>query len=157
MRDWINKPFMRWAAALLLCAAALALGAFLSRRAAAGSGLRISEVLASNSVCPAPDGSFPDFIELYNGGGGEADLSGCGLTDSSRVVKYVFPEGTVLPAGGYLVVWCDAHADAESGFAAFSVSRDGGETLSLRSRRGAAIDSAVTVAAPVSAWRCDAK
>ena len=146
MRDWINRPLARWVAAALLCVAALALGAVLSRHAAAGSGLRISEVLASNSVCPAPDGSYPDFIELHNGGSRDADLSGCGLTDSGRIVKYVFPEGTVLPAGAYLVVWCDAHADAESGFAAFSVSRDGGETISLRNRRGAAIDSAVTVA-----------
>ena len=155
MRKQSYNLILRWVAALALCAAALAAGALLSRQTApGGGGVLISEVLASNSVCPAPDGAYPDFVELYNAGARECDLSGCGLTDSARLVKYVFPEGTVLPAGAYLAVWCDAHAAADSGYAAFSVSRDGGETVSLLNRRGVAIDSVLTAATQKNQSMC---
>jgi len=49
-----------------------------------------------------------EFIELYNPGEGEADLSGYTLTDTSYRRSpglYTFPEGTTIPAGGFLVVY----------------------------------------------------
>ena len=143
-----RNQILRWAAVIALFAAAIAGAAVLSRGTASAGGntVRISEVLASNSAYPAPDGSYPDFIELFNAGRAEVDLSGCGLTDNGRLVKYVFPEGTVLPAGGYLVVWCDSASTNES-YAAFSIAKDGGETLALLNRHGVAIDSAETVPA----------
>ena len=148
MRNGIRNQILRWAAVIALFAAAIAGAAVLSRGTASAGGntVRISEVLASNSAYPAPDGSYPDFIELFNAGRAEVDLSGCGLTDNGRLVKYVFPEGTVLPAGGYLVVWCDSASTNES-YAAFSIAKDGGETLALLNRHGVAIDSAETVPA----------
>ena len=109
------------------------------------SGVRINEILASNSVYPDPDGQYRDFIELYNGGSRDADLAGCGLTDRDGAAKYVFPEGTTLPAGGYLAVWCDAGAAAEDGLAPFSVSKDGGETVSLLSAHGAVLGAVETI------------
>ncbi|QQL46055.1 lamin tail domain-containing protein [Sulfuriroseicoccus oceanibius] len=45
--------------------------------------------------------SLEEFVELYNPGDAAYDLSGHRLDDA---VFYEFPEGTVLPAGGYLVV-----------------------------------------------------
>ncbi|WP_205880831.1 lamin tail domain-containing protein, partial [Limisphaera ngatamarikiensis] len=48
-----------------------------------------------------PDGRNLEFIELYNSGLWAEDLSGYRLSGD---VEYVFPSGTTLAAGGYLVV-----------------------------------------------------
>jgi len=42
-----------------------------------------------------------EFIELYNAGGGAVDLSGWRFASG---VSYVFPQGTSIAAGGYLLV-----------------------------------------------------
>lgn len=42
-----------------------------------------------------------EFIELYNNGASSVNLGGWMFTDA---VTYTFPNGTVLPAGGYLVI-----------------------------------------------------
>ena len=42
-----------------------------------------------------------EFIELHNASGAEIDLSGWYLSNG---VFFTFPDGTLLPAGGYLVV-----------------------------------------------------
>ena len=42
-----------------------------------------------------------EFIELHNSVDRDLDLSGCYLTDA---VDYTFPQGTVVPAGTYLIV-----------------------------------------------------
>lgn len=46
-----------------------------------------------------------EFIELHNVGASPVDLSGWTFTDG---VRYTIPSGTILPAGGYLVVTMDA-------------------------------------------------
>ena len=72
------------------------------------SALVLSEVMASNKgSVPDENGDYPDWIELYNSGSAELDVGGFGLTDDfTEGVKYVFPSGTKVPAGGYIVVWC---------------------------------------------------
>lgn len=50
---------------------------------------------------PADDTSLEEFIELHNPGNSDLDLSGWTLSDA---VTFTFPAGTLLPAGGYLVV-----------------------------------------------------
>jgi hypothetical protein len=45
--------------------------------------------------------SAEEFIELHNPGDSALDLSGWSLADA---VSYTFPNGTTLPAGGYLVI-----------------------------------------------------
>ncbi len=74
--------------------------------------LRINEIMLSNKgSVPDNNGDYPDWIELYNGGSSAADISGYGLSDSLlEGPKYVFPAGTVLEPGGYLVVWCSGKA-----------------------------------------------
>ncbi|MBP82212.1 MAG: hypothetical protein CMO61_00005, partial [Verrucomicrobiales bacterium] len=42
-----------------------------------------------------------EFVELYNADKSAADISGWRL---SGAIKYSFPEGTTIPAGGFLVV-----------------------------------------------------
>ncbi|MEO8352362.1 MAG: lamin tail domain-containing protein, partial [Chthoniobacteraceae bacterium] len=65
----------------------------------------INEVLARNDSAYQADGLFQDYIELRNYGATPVDLSGQSLTDSTATKdKYVFPPGTTLAAGAYLVL-----------------------------------------------------
>ncbi len=77
--------------------------------------LRLNEIMLSNKGS-VPDGSgdYPDWIEIYNGGSEAADISGYGLSDSLlEGPKYVFPAGTVLESGEYIVVWCSGDSSEE--------------------------------------------
>ena len=59
----------------------------------------INEVLAKSD-------STDDWIELYNSGTLQVDLSGLGLVDDIETDEpWFFPEGTVLSAGGYVLIW----------------------------------------------------
>jgi hypothetical protein len=51
--------------------------------------------------------SDEEWIELYNRSAAPVNLAGWSLTDG---IDYTFPAGTIIPAGGYLVVAADAAA-----------------------------------------------
>jgi hypothetical protein len=70
------------------------------------SGLRINEFQSSNaSTIKDEDGSYSDWIELYNPSAAGVNLAGWSLTDNASLPKkWVFPEVT-LSAGGYLLVF----------------------------------------------------
>ena len=52
--------------------------------------------------------SSSDVVELYNAGTASLDLSGWHLTDNfTDTIKWTFPDGTTIDAGGFLLVWCD--------------------------------------------------
>ncbi len=89
-------------------------------------GLRINEVLASNQGSAAHEGTFPDVIELYNPGSTAVDLSGLRLTDDvNEPDKFSFDPGTMIPSGGYLVVYAN-EPDGTSGIhTGFGLSKDG--------------------------------
>ncbi|WP_414660652.1 CotH kinase family protein [Horticoccus sp. 23ND18S-11] len=67
---------------------------------------RLNEVMASNrSTLADDDGSFSDWIELYNPGPEVADLTGWYLTDNrASRTKWQFP-ALILPAGGFVVIF----------------------------------------------------
>lgn len=110
---------------------------------AGGYGLYISEVMGSNGAYPDPEGRSCDWLELHNASDSALDLSGYRLSDNKNSVKYTVPEGTVLEAGAYMVIWCDAAGD---GFRApFSISREGGETLYLMNSRNVTVDTVFTL------------
>lgn len=71
-----------------------------------GSDLIISEFMASNTRTLADeDGSYEDWIEIYNKSTNTVDLNGWYLTDSRNdLTKWRFPS-TNLTAGGYIVVF----------------------------------------------------
>lgn len=96
----------------------------------AASPVVISEIMASNDSFPADDGAFYDWVELYNTSARTAELSGWGLSDRDDDVKYVFPEGTLLPGHGYLTVWCSKTTDRDD-MAPFGLSAGGGESVCL--------------------------
>ncbi|MBR3760506.1 MAG: CotH kinase family protein [Ruminococcus sp.] len=93
------------------------------------SGLLINEVCSSakESVKDAA-GESPDWIEIYNSSDKAMDISGIGLSDGAKKkFKFAFPEGTIIPADGYILVYCDdAVNEAEGEYhAAFKLSADG--------------------------------
>lgn len=102
----------------------------------------LSEIMISNKGS-VPDnlGGYPDYIELHNGSTERADISGYGLSDSLlEGAKYVFPAGTVLEPGAYVVVWCGG--EAEDGMhAPFKLSA--GEEAVLFDASGRPLDTAV--------------
>ena len=90
----------------------------------------INEVMTSNKEAYAhPEHGSVDWIELYNPTENDVDLSGFGLTnDLKKQYKYRFPEGAILPAGGYLVVYCTGGTTASEEdpyCTGFALSRDG--------------------------------
>jgi regulation of enolase protein 1 (concanavalin A-like superfamily) len=108
----------------------------------------INEWLAQNQnglVDPA-DNDHDDWFELYNPNDYSVDLGGYYLTDNlTNETQFRIPDGYVVPAGGYLLVWADgetgqndpSRADLHAGFA---LSRDG-EAIGLFSSDGALVDS----------------
>jgi len=67
----------------------------------------INEYSVSNlDDYPDSFNGYEDWIELYNPADVEADISGYHLSDApAKPAKWTFPAGTVVPAGGHLVVW----------------------------------------------------
>ena len=104
------------------------------------SAVRISEFMASNSTAHlCPDGTYCDWIELYNNSASPVDLTGYGLSDDiTKPKKYMF-DGVTIDAYSYLVVYSttvpvDGHICLDFGLS----SR--GETLLLTSPEDKIID-----------------
>lgn len=90
----------------------------------------LNEIGADNGGSVTNDGAFPDWVELHNRGGTETNIDGWSLTDDSNARKFVFPGGTSIPAGGFLVVWCDNATNSPGLHTRFALGKDG-ETVSL--------------------------
>jgi len=89
--------------------------------------IAISEFLASNKRTNRdPQGEFEDWIELFNHGKTDIDLSGMHLSDDKdNLSKWKIPSGTIIKAGGYLVIWADEDGGAEGLHANFKLSKAG--------------------------------
>lgn len=69
-------------------------------------------------------GGIDDWIEIFNRGQGDYDLSGCFLADGRRNnTQWIFPAGTVLKPNDYLVIYEDALG--------FSLTSGGGDVIML--------------------------
>ena len=101
--------------------------------------VQISEVVASNRTSPAPNGQYLDYIELYNAGSSPVDISGYMLSDKPDSIGYTFPQGTVLPAGGYAVCWCNKNADSAL-YGKFGISNDGTDSVYLYNSANVIVD-----------------
>ncbi|MBL9129028.1 MAG: lamin tail domain-containing protein [Verrucomicrobiales bacterium] len=92
----------------------------------------IEEFLAANVASHAdPQGDFDDWIELHNVTDAEVDLTGRYLSDEpNNPRKWAFPDGTRIPAGGYLIVWADEDGSADAGLhASFKLDKAGEQIL----------------------------
>ncbi len=89
--------------------------------------VRLNEILARNVSAFANAGTFPDAVELFNDGGQPLDLGGMALTDgASNRSRFVFPAGTVLAAGQFLVVFGDTNTTAPGLHLGFNLNGSGG-------------------------------
>ncbi|MDB4644327.1 lamin tail domain-containing protein, partial [bacterium] len=105
---------------------------------------RQTDIVINEIMYDAPsDQGTGEYIELYNRGTESVDLSGWEISDG---VRFDFPAGTSLPAGGYLVIAADATCLVE-GHGTIPVVgdwrgglRDGGELLRIEDQNGNLVD-----------------
>ena len=98
----------------------------------AGAEILITEVMASNGVYQ--NGKAYDWVELYNAGEKNEDLSGCYLSDSKKnLTKWAFPEKTVLKAHEYLLVYLTGEEVSPGKkspyYASFKISASGDQVI----------------------------
>ena len=101
------------------------------------TGLVFSEICTKNDTIIADnDGSYRDYVEIYNGGG-DTNLQGCFLTDGNSASK---PLGDIpLVSGAYYVLFLDKELTG------FSLSATGGDPVQLKAPGGKIITQANTV------------
>jgi hypothetical protein len=112
----------------------------------------INEWMADNTTLDDPDEpglNFEDWIELYNPGPTPVDLSNFYMTDLlTTPTLWRIPNGTIIPAGGFLLVWADGepsqnnisnHMDLHADFNL----RAAGETIALFAADGSTLIDAV--------------
>lgn len=110
--------------------------------AASGQGtgaLRLSEIMAAETLFTAPNGALCDWVEIENTGSETADLSGMHLTDKAGEARYTFPEGTLLAPGAFTVVWCSGDGTEGADYAAIRLAK-AGESVILTDADGNALD-----------------
>ena len=107
------------------------------------SRLVINEVLARNVTALNHFGEYPDLVELFNAGGTMMNLAGMRLTDDrADPNKFVFPSGTTLAPGEYLLLYADSE-NTPGLHLGFGLGADGDELLLFDkpSSGGALLDS----------------
>ncbi|MFH1718213.1 MAG: lamin tail domain-containing protein [Planctomycetota bacterium] len=105
------------------------------------SRLVINEVLAINSSAVEHEGTLPDLIELYYDGSASLSLAGFSISDNQdNPAKFVFPPGTAIEPGGYLVLYADSDTTTTGIHLGFNLDGDG-EGLYLYNNSGVLLDS----------------
>lgn len=105
----------------------------------------INEVCASNKESLLDStGRAADWVELYNSGSQPVSLAGYGLSDGTKnPYKFTFPENAAVPAGGYVIVFCDdglTESTDQEYHAPFKLSAEG-EQIYLVNASGTLVDS----------------
>ena len=90
--------------------------------------VRLNEILVRNDSAVPVGSKFPDLVELLNPGSNVVSLTGMGLTDEpDQPFKFVFPAGTTLGPGQYLVLYADSDATPPGFHLGFSFKQNGDE------------------------------
>lgn len=93
--------------------------------------LYLSEILAINTTTLNVDGTSPDLIELHNSGSLSVSLAGMSLSDDpTNPTRFVFPLGSVIPAGESLVIFGGPALATPGIYTGFNLDSQG-ETLAL--------------------------
>lgn len=143
-----KKRIVLWLVVLALLAAAGFAAVTAMRRNSrpvwdGGYSVHISEVMTDNTTCPNEDGVLCDWVEIENTSNKDFSLAGYYLSDEAGKGKYCFPAGTIVPARGYLLVWCSTTETGD--YAPFGLRREGGETVCLMNKNRTVLDSAETI------------
>ncbi len=99
--------------------------------------LVINELQADNATSVFdPAGEYDDWIELYNNSSSTINLDAYYLSDDAGdLMKFQFPTGATIAAGGYYIVWADDDLTQSGVHAAFKLSSSG-ESLFLSDASG---------------------
>ncbi len=110
----------------------------------------INEIMSSNdSTAVDEDGNNEDWIEILNKGTESADLSGWGLSDDEEEpFKWVFPEGTSINSGEYLLVWASGKDRYRKPFHTNFSIKKGGEPILLSASDETLVDMTDAVEIP---------
>lgn len=104
--------------------------------------LFINEFMAENQNTiedPDDNGNYADWIEIYNSGNQSVDLSGMFLTDFILdPTLWVFPEGSIIGAKSFLIIWADNEPEQGTYHTNFKLSGSG-EEIGLISNDGSTI------------------
>jgi hypothetical protein len=104
----------------------------------------INEIMASNKTTLAdPQGEFDDWVEIYNSGEGDLDLSGYYFSDDREdVTKWRIPSGSgiMVPPGGYAGVWLDDDIEDGPDHLGFRLAAEGDELILTAPDRVTIID-----------------
>ena len=107
------------------------------------SAVTLNELMADNIATLQDEaGEFDDWIELANVSNFDVDLSGFYLSDDpDDLTQWSFPQGTVIGAGGYLLVWADGD-DGDPGIHTnFGLSKSGEDLLLVGPSGSEVLDS----------------
>ena len=95
--------------------------------------VRINEVSAANSIYANEFWKRNDWVELYNTTNKDIDVAGMYLSDNANKPKkyQIAANGisTIVPAHGYLIVWCDKLEPESQLHASFKLASEGGDVL----------------------------
>ena len=95
--------------------------------------VRINEVSAANNIYANEYWKRNDWVELYNTTNSPIDVAGMYLSDNpNKPKKYqIAADGasTIVPAHGYLIVWCDKLDPQSQLHATFKLAAEGGDVL----------------------------
>ena len=97
--------------------------------------VRVNEVSAANGIYVNEYFKRNDWVELYNTTDEAIDVEGMYLTDNlSKPTKYQITKGnalisTIIPAHGYLIIWCDKLESTGQLHAQFKLDADGGTVM----------------------------
>ena len=97
--------------------------------------VRINEVSPDNGIYVNEYFKRDDWVELYNTTDKPIDVEGMYLTDNpEKPEKYQITKGdtqasTIIPAHGYLIIWCDKRNTKTQLFSQFKLAKEGDELL----------------------------
>ncbi len=97
--------------------------------------LKINEVSAANNVFINDYGKKNDWVEIFNTSNEPIDMEGMYLSDNiNKPLKYQITKGssqasTIVPAHGFLLIWCDQLEPVTQLHASFKLAAEGGSVL----------------------------
>ena len=104
--------------------------------------VRINEICRNFSIAACEDGTYRDYIELYNAGTDVICLDGYRLAESDHVFSL---DGITIEADAYQIIYLAKKKDkGNAAYADLTIAKNGDSTLALLDSRGRMVDS-VTV------------
>ena len=97
--------------------------------------VRINEVSADDGIYVNDYFKRKDWVELYNTTDQSVNVEGMYLSDKPenpkkyQISKSNSQASTIIPAHGYLIVWCDKESPLSQLHASFKLDKDGGEIV----------------------------